>query len=50
MRVNVRVSVRIKKTTLTLETPINRAFQTKSEGVRAKMQKKTFFSILEVDE
>ena len=29
--------------TLTTETPINRAFQTESEGVRVKKQKKLFF-------
>ena len=29
--------------TLTTETPINRAFQAKSEGVRAKKEKKVFF-------
>ena len=34
--------------TLTTETPINRALQTKSEGVRVKKEKKLFF-ILEVD-
>ena len=28
---------------LTTETPINRAFQTESEGVRAKKEKKLFF-------
>ena len=28
--------------TLTTETPINRAFQTKSEGVRARKEKKFF--------
>ena len=34
--------------TLTTETPINRAFQTESEGVRVKKEKKVFF-ILEGD-
>ena len=29
--------------TLTLETPINRAFRAESEGVRAKKEKKSFF-------
>ena len=29
--------------TLTTETPINRAFQTESEGVRVKKEKKSFF-------
>ena len=33
---------------LTTETPINRAFQTESEGVRVKKEKKLFF-ILEGD-
>ena len=30
--------------TLTTETPINRAFQAKSEGVRVKKKKKFFLS------
>ena len=34
---------------LTTETPINRAFQAESEGVRVKKEKKFFF-IFEVDE
>ena len=34
---------------LTTETPINRAFQAESEGVRAK-NKKNFFRFLEVNE
>ena len=35
--------------TLTTETPINRAFQAESEGVRVKKEKKFFF-IRRVDE
>ena len=52
--------VRVKKTfffsyphtltfTLTTETPINRAFQTNCEGVRAKKRKKVFFRSRRVD-
>ena len=40
-------AVRVKTLALTLalttETPINRAFQTESEGVRVKNKKKLFF-------
>ena len=42
-------AVRVKTLALTLalttETPINRAFQTKSEGVRAKKEKKFFLEV-----
>ena len=31
--------------TLTTETPINRAFQPKSEGMRVKKEKKVFFKL-----
>ena len=34
--------------TLTTETPINRAFQAKSEGVREKKEKKVFLKIDEL--